>query len=186
MLRRNPGIIMLLCFAVCISACSQRSISTTESSLPISSDSEPELGIIDVLQSDKFNEIIKKPDIIICYVNGTEITIESTEQIDDIFDLSQASLSKVSGQYGLDYEETDVLNAKEKGIILEFIYNDRTAAEWKYKPDYSVKYEYNLVTIVIDGGSSSLSKMVIIGDGTPTPTGDFTASNDLLQLIDNL
>jgi len=77
-------------------------------------------------------------------------------------------------------------NAKEKGIILEFIYNDRTTAEWKYKPDYSVKYEYNLVTIVIDGGSSSLSKMVIIGDGTPTPTGDFTASNNLLQLIDNL
>jgi len=106
MLRRNSGIIVLLCFAVSISACSQSSISTTESSLPISSDSEPELGIIDVLQSDKFNEIIKKPDIIICYANGTEITIESTEKIDDIFDLSQASLIKVSGQYGLDYEET--------------------------------------------------------------------------------
>lgn len=191
------GIIALCtCLVVSATACSQRINTSLESSVSISSDSEPTSRIISIsetestpiqnLSSEDFSEIVGTPDIIICYVNGTEKTIESKQQINEILGLAQTALSEVVGQYGLAYEASDISNAKETGIVLEFLYDNPISAEWKYKPDFFVKYEYSLVTIVIDGGSSSLSKMVIVGSGTPTPIGDFTASNELLQFIDNL
>lgn len=127
---------------------------------------------------------IEKPDKIIIYKKGTEITVtEDNKLFDTIMEHISKRLEKVErlGFTRTGIEIKQINNIKKNEMAIEFIHNDLIKKSINSSGE-TIFFEYTSLFIPLTGDSSE--EIFLNHNGLITPVGIFPAPDDLVGLLE--